>query len=95
MDLQQRIARLKNKRLTQDLFAWPTTPVLYRQPSSNELNASKKQRDIFKCVHGKHYFTPCCSCGRTQQDADKWLKFYEEKTLALRKQLCVTPREAK
>jgi hypothetical protein len=90
MDLEQRISRLRSKRLLSDLFEWPTTPVLYRQPSSNELNAAKKQRDIFKCVHGKHYFTPCMHCQRTQQDADKWLKFYEEKTLKLRKQLGVT-----
>lgn len=89
MDLQQRIARLKNKRLMQDLFEWPHVPVLIRVPSQNELAREKNKRDIFKCVHGKHYFTPCCSCGRTQVDADKWLKYYEEKTLKLRKQLGV------
>ncbi len=89
MSLETRIARLRNKNLMTDLFAWPRVPAFYRQPSANELLAHKKQRDIFKCVHGKHYFTPCLGCRRTQEDADKWLRFYEEKTLKLRKQLGV------
>lgn len=90
--LNKRIASLRARNLMSDLFEWPTIPVLYRQPSNNELNAQKKQRDIFKCVHGVHYFTPCKGCRRTQEDADNWLKFYEEKTKKLRAQLGVTPR---
>jgi hypothetical protein len=65
---------------------------LVRVPSQSEYETSKRQHDIFKCCHNRHYFTPCMSCGRTQVDADKWLKFYEEKTKKLRAQLGVTPR---
>jgi hypothetical protein len=109
MSLEQRIARLRSKRLTSELFTWPSTTHvemtyddegkphymrvanIIRVPSNNEIvdSREKKKRDIFKCVHGYHYFTPCRGCKRTQEDADKWLKYYEEKTLKLRKQLGV------
>jgi hypothetical protein len=91
MSLDERIARLKNKRLNTDLFQWPRVPVLYRQLSANEqASRGERKKDIFKCVHGKHYFTPCNSCGRTQRIADKWVVHYTQRQAKLRDYLDIT-----
>jgi hypothetical protein len=93
-NLDKRIARLKNKRLNSDLFAWPRKPILLRQPSKNELDAQARgqraNKDIFKCVHGKHYFTPCNSCGRTKSRAEKWVVHYTQRQAKLRDYLNIT-----
>lgn len=89
MSLDERIDRLRAKRVLGDLFVWPRIPLLIREPSKNELESSKRQRDIFKCCHNRHYFVPCMQCKRTQSDADAWYAYYEEHTKKLRKTLGV------
>jgi len=77
--LEKRIARLRAKRLTSELFVWPRKPAFVREPSKSEQENAKRKRDIFKCVHGKHYFTPCKHCRRTNADATAWEAFLLKK----------------
>jgi hypothetical protein len=72
--LEKRISALRNKRLMVDLFQWPSTPVIRREPSNNEREA--KKHDIFKCVHGLHYFVECTKCRRGAKQALAWEEFW-------------------
>lgn len=81
LSLDKRIEKLRSKRLMTDLFEWPRVPLLKRELSSNERQEREapRKRDVYKCVHGKHYFVACAPCKRTRSDADKWLAHYEQK----------------
>lgn len=72
--LAKRIARLRAKRLTSELFVWPRQAPFRREPSKNELAPHK--RNVFLCVHGNHYFLPCKLCKRSEAEAKLWEKMW-------------------
>lgn len=86
MSVETRIARRRAQLATRELFEWPRVPKFKRVPSKQELVSTAERvalganaHDIFKCVHGKHYFTPCVACRRDQREADMRLGLYKQK----------------
>jgi hypothetical protein len=74
MSLEQRIAARRSRDRLRDVYRDPIRPVFVRVLSTNE--NERALNDVFKCCHGRHYFTPCSNCKRTQRDADTWQAYY-------------------
>ena len=85
--LSKRIARKRRDNLMRELYREPRVPQFIREASLTEqqLAAEKRTHDIFKCVHGKHYFVPCVQCHRNAQDAKNWERFWREQSEKIRK----------
>jgi hypothetical protein len=80
--LSKRIARKRLDAARKELYREPTIPRFIREASASEIEiaAEKRGHNIFTCVHGKHYFTPCVQCKRNNDDAKKWEKFWREQS---------------
>ena len=76
MSLDSRIQRVREQARMRELFAEAQRPKFIRILSQSELEP--KNSDVFKCCHGKHYFTPCVACKRTQAIAD----IYEQRFMS-------------
>lgn len=62
MSLDKRIAHLRSIELTRDLHQWPTKPKVRLEPAV--VVDEREVKDMFHCVHGRHYLTLCTKCKR-------------------------------
>lgn len=89
--LDKRILRKREESRMHELYRERTMTFL-RLPSTNELKTAEERydgkhlRDMFHCVHGKHHFTPCIACRRSEADAQANQEHAKRSVAQLKKQ---------